>query len=488
MKRRDLLLGAAGLGGALAGFGARAATPTAGWTVGFRGATGDFAPQAASVRGRFPAAVHGALFRNGPAVHELGGQRYHHWFDGDGMVQRFAIGAGGVEHRGRIVRTPKYVAEAAAGKRLIGAFGSHWPGMEPVSSADSLNVANTSLLPLGDELLALWEGGSAYRLDPGTLNTLGAKVWRDDLAGLPFSAHPRVDVDGTIWNFGLAVQQDMLLLYEIAPDGRLRRAEALKLPATPMLHDFAVTSRHLVFLMPPLLFEMPRFMQGESFLDSHAWRPNEALRVLVVDKADWRKRQWLELPAGFLFHIGNAWEDAQGVIRLDYIHADGPSVVTEVERAVMDGRIVPRPAYSIAQVRIDTAAGKVSQQLLRIDAEFPRIDARLGTRRHTQLFHATQTSRAHPGFSAIAATNVDSGRSEHYSYGEDYMAEEHVFVPEPGTAPGSAGWLLGTALDFKRGRTLLSCLRSDRLADGPVAQATLPYALPLGIHGVFVPA
>lgn len=49
----------------------------------------------------------------------MAGQRYHHWFDGDGMVQRFAIDGARVEHRGRIVQTAKYKLERAAGKRLI---------------------------------------------------------------------------------------------------------------------------------------------------------------------------------------------------------------------------------------------------------------------------------------------------------------------------------------------------------------------------------
>jgi len=62
--------------------------------------------------------------------------------------------------------------------------------------------------------------------------------------------------------------------------------------------------------------------------------------------------------------------------------------------------------------------------------------------------------------------------------------EEHVFVPD-GAGPG---WVLGTAFDFGRQKTLLSCFAADRLAAGPVAQATLPYALPLGLHGAFVPA
>jgi all-trans-8'-apo-beta-carotenal 15,15'-oxygenase len=121
-----------------------------------------------------------------------------------------------------------------------------------------------------------------------------------------------------------------------------------------------------------------------------------------------------------------------------------------------------------------------------VDAEFPRIDPRLTGLRHRQLFHAAQLSRSHPGFCAVARSDVERGTTEIYPYGEDHMVEEHVFVAEPGSAPGAAGWVLGTALDLKGQRTLLSCFRSDRLAEGPVAQATLPMALPLGLHGMFV--
>jgi len=500
MKRRDFsLLAAAGLGAALAPSMARAAIPedawaasfaqardSTPWTLGFLNAQADTGPQPAVVRGRFPSAVHGVLYRNGPAIHELGGQRYRHWFDGDGMVQRFAIGATSVVHSGSVVHTPKYRAEVEAGKRLQAAFGSQWPGMQAITSPDALNTANTSVLPIGDEVLALWEGGSATRLQASTLRTLGPKVWRDDLAGVPFSAHPRIDPNGTIWNFGLSPVNDMLVLYQIDRGGRLLRAEAMRLPQSPMVHDFAVTHRHLVFLMPPLIYSHERAAAHESFLDSHVWQPDEAMRVLVVDKADWSRRQWLELPAGFLFHLGNAWEDDQGVIRVDYIHSADPTALLQTDRAVMRGQHVPRPEYHIACVRIDPKARTASQELLRVDAEFPRIDPRLTGLRHRQLFHAAQLSRTHPGFCAVTRSDVEHGTTEVYAYGGDHMVEEHVFVAEAGTRPGSAGWVLGTALDLKGQRTLLSCFKSDRLADGPVAQATLPVALPLGFHGMFV--
>lgn len=52
----------------------------------------------------------------------------------------------------------------------------------------------------------------------------------------------------------------------------------------------------------------------------------------------------------------------------------------------------------------------------------------------------------------------------------------------------SDGWLLGTCLDFQRGVTQLDVFDASRVADGPLAVAHLPYAIPLGFHGRFVEA
>jgi all-trans-8'-apo-beta-carotenal 15,15'-oxygenase len=89
-----------------------------------------------------------------------------------------------------------------------------------------------------------------------------------------------------------------------------------------------------------------------------------------------------------------------------------------------------------------------------------------------------------PGFAAVARTDVETGRSQRFVYGTQAMVEEHVFVPD-GRRPG---WILGTVLDLALGKTVLSCFAADQLGAGPVAQAILPRALPLGLHGAFVPA
>lgn len=500
MHRRDLVLRlmAAGGGSLLAPLAAHAQESSARWHAQFEAsqvpwkpafatAATDFPLTAASVRGRFPDAVTGTLYRVGPAGHDLGGERNQHWFDGDGMAHRFVIEGRTVHHQGRYVATAKRLAEVRAGRRLTEGFGTVFPGRELPSAPDSMNAANISMLPVGDDVLALWEGGSATRLDPRTLETRGLKTWRADLAGVPFSAHPRVEADGTIWNFGVDAHHGLLLLYEIGPDGGLRRAEVFPQSDMPMVHDFAVTARHLVFLLPPLVYDARRRSAGASVLDSYQWRPELGMRVLVVSKQDWKRQHMFHLPAGFLFHLGNAWEEraATGtVIHLDYARAADASAVLTDTREVMRARLAGTAGPVLTVARLDLRTGKATQASLGVEAEFPRIDPRRVGLRHRHVVHATGTQGGLPLWGAIACTNVETGVSQRYRYSPHALVEEHVWVPD-GRGPG---WVIGTTLDYAQKKTLLSCFAADALADGPVAQATLPYALPLGLHGVFVAA
>lgn len=495
MDRRNFLFAATGT----LAFGARAAeTPDAceaafeasrasqPWTIGYAGLQQDAAPMPLKLRGKIPSALYGAYFRNGPARHEIGGQRYHHLFDGDGMVQKYTIGPDGVSHMGRFARTQKFLADSAAGRPVRAAFGTNPPAAEPMHSPDAINTANTSVLQHGGEFYALWEGGSATRMDPKTLATGELKTWSPEYAGMPFSAHPKVEPDGTLWNFGVSSMAGLLSVYKIDARGALLNAVTLKVPDMSLMHDFAVTQKHLVFLLPPLVFDRARSEAGETFLDSHVWKPQLGMRVLVLDKDKLEEPQWFTLPAGFVFHIGNACED-RGVIRLDYVRSDDAWHATTGLKELMQGKAQTRTDVAVAVVELDLASGRVRQELLPHVSEFPRVDPRLVGRRYSQVLLAERVSvrDGRPGFDSVLKLDVTTGKADRYRYGADVMVEEHVFVP--GARSGEA-WVIGTALDLKRRAMLLSVFDARRLADGPVAQAVMDRPMPLGFHGIFVPA
>lgn len=263
---------------------AHAASPD--WALGWQSMNVDsLAPMPLAVEGAWPAALRGTLYRNGPARTERNGVRYRHLFDGDGMIQRYSFNSESVSHTARFVQTQKYVREQAAGRFLYSSAGTHLPDAEPSGNNDTGNTANTALLPWDDELLALWEGGSAYRLDPASLETLGRKDWRDDLKHMPFSAHPLVDRDGTMWNFGsapFAGKNGMLFVYRVAPRQGVTAVQGIRLPVASYLHSFAMSERYLVFYLGAHRFES----MGQTFVDSFSWTPDVGSRVLLIDKND----------------------------------------------------------------------------------------------------------------------------------------------------------------------------------------------------------
>ncbi|HYD81975.1 MAG TPA: carotenoid oxygenase family protein [Paucimonas sp.] len=491
-KRRACLraLACAGLAWPLAG---RAASAEQAWASSFAPYAGPLNARfpgvieadAPRIEGRLPAALRGTLYRNGPARMRLGDTAYAHWFDGDGMVQAFRLADGKASHRGVLLRTPKLAEEEAAGRFLYPGFGTRFADGAPVRNPDAINVANINLLPLrgGRELYALWEGGSALRIDPDTLAAQGFKAWSPETAGAPFSAHPRVAPDGTVWNFGYLAGSGKLIVYEIAPDGRLRRQALLDAPQADMVHDFAVTERYLVFLLMPLAFERT---MAATMLDGYRWHADAPLIALAVDKRDWSLRRF-ELPNGGVFHLGNAWEEG-GTVRLAYVRQ------ADILREMRDMRIgngTPadaRAASDWTEVELDLAAGRARQHSLDLeDVEFPCFDARRTGLKSTVallLQRSAAMPRAVPGMDTVLA--LRDGRVERYAYGSEWIAEEHLLVPRPGGRRETDAWIVGTAYNWKEERTTLSVFECDALAHGPVARVHLPYGLPLGLHGQFV--
>jgi carotenoid cleavage dioxygenase len=472
-----------------------AARSRAPWTLGFESLNGDLEPLPMRLQGRLPRGLAGRLYRNGPARHTIGDMRYRHWFDGDGAVQRFDIGLTGataITHQARFVRTPKFDADSAAGRPVRAAFATFPRGMQPVPSADSVNAANTNVVQHAGRLLALWEGGSAWELDPLTLATRGARTWSAQLAGMPFSAHPRIEPDGTMWNFGVAIAAGALVLYRIDAAGKLRDSATVRVPHLSMVHDFALTERHLVFLVSPLVWDTARLRAGATFLQAQVWRPELGLRAVVIDKASLAAApRTFELPPGFVFHIGSACEE-RGVLRLDCARVPDARAMHRSFMALMCGELAA-PDQAVAQptlIELDLGSGRARQSVLPLVAEFPRVDPRTIGRSYRTVFMLARSSAAsepRPLLDAVVRLDIDRARLQRFDYGPTVIAEEHVFVPRAGGAEGQ-GWLVGSALDLAHRRTLLSVFDAERLADGPIAQAEMARTLPVGLHGSYVAA
>jgi all-trans-8'-apo-beta-carotenal 15,15'-oxygenase len=442
----------------------------------------------ATIHGRIPADLDGVFFRNGPGRFELGGERYHHWFDGDGFAQRWQIGQGKVSHRGKFVATQKFIEESQAGQFLYPAFGTQI-SRRGAKSNDTMNAANTNLLPFGGRLYALWEGGSAIELNRDTLDTVGIRTWRDDLKSMPFSAHPKIDQDGSLWNFGAVPGTGRLALYHIGVYGAVLQAALVEVPQLAMVHDFVISGQHLIFLVPPYdLLPDPAL----SFAERHAWAGSGArarpMRAVVVSKATLQLRQVFELDPRMAFHFGNAFDDGQ-TTRLDAVLHDGDALASF--GALMGGvrqPNLPERSYT-AQITLDYASGKASASRLFGNSEFPRVTPQVVGRRHRKLavLSSAARNREHV-LDTVNLVDTDSGKADSYQFEAGWLAEEHILVPRRNARSETDGYLIGVVQDSRRGATVLSIFDAAHVSDGPLALARLAYRTPICFHGNFLPA
>ena len=511
MNRRDAVrvLGAFGAAAALPSFaggeGGTAATEGSAfdaavadmpWLMPFKGLNDadpsrtDLRCESLAITGRWPAELRGRFYRNGPALFERNGQRYHHWFDGDGMVQQFTFSGRGVSHVGRLVRTPKLAAERDAGRFLYSAFGTGIQSEAPIQGPDSMNVANTNAIEHAGKVLAMWEGGSAFALDPKDLSTLGPVTWKEGFEQVPFSAHPKLDTAGNLWNIGTF--GDKIVVWHIDAGGKLASVQVGESPYPHgMAHDVAVTPQYIVLPLPPIKMSYAAFAKGATPEQAFGFQKGEPLRVLVMRKDDIAQRRVFELPTQFVFHVGNAFERPDGAIALTYVGARDDEFLIHGAVALVAGHVVGSAGSQMQSAVLDMKSGRATVEALPGTVEFPRVDPRrIGTPARYVASAATWKDygpRRSALFHGVQLRDLQTGRVERFDYGERVVVEEHIVVPKPRGTSELDAWLIGTTFDATRKVTMVNVIDAKHVADGPIAQAALPYWLPFGFHGNFSP-
>jgi len=452
-----------------------------------------------AVVGEIPRELAGTYYRNGanPQFAPKGG---YHFFLGDGMVHAFAFEDGRCHYRNRWVRTPRFVAERAAGEPL---FGNLFAGELPDARAAGVpnGPANTNVVWHGGKLLALVEGGlPPVELDPDTLATRG--IWDfegrlrrpidpetakllgvDPAAGgeAILTAHPKLDPEsGEMLAFGYSAIPPWLTYVEVDRAGRLVRNEPIDVPFPSMVHDFVTTSEHVVFPIFPATLRPERMAAGESVL---GWEPELGTRIGVMPRrggnADVR---WFETDPCYVFHPLNAYTEGRRVVCDMAQYPRLPLALPGEEGVVV-------ASASLVRWSIDLDAGTVKQEALDDRAiEFPRLDERRTGLAYRYGFAGSGGRGAVAGFSEVVRYDLASGAVAAHRVGEGDAVGEPIFVPRRAGAPEGHGFVLVLVWRAAEDRSDLLVLDAENLADTPLATVRLPHRVPAGFHGNWRPA
>ncbi|WP_200841831.1 carotenoid oxygenase family protein [Actinomadura sp. K4S16] len=439
------------------------------------------------IDGELPSGLTGTLYRIGPGKWEVGRTLMHHLFDGDGMVSQFAFDGRSVRFRNRYVRTPQFkhgmVSSAPShpgvGTPLPGGFWANF-----VKGKGPANVANTGVALHADRLLALWEGGPPHRLDPDTLETLGAYDFDGRLRGAlkAFSAHPKWDpVTGEMFNFG----QDFTPLpslncWKVDRHGRLRRLARVRMLKMPWNHDVALTTEHMVFVLDPYMVDLrTMFGGGASVFDAIRHRPEKGTRFVLVPRNGGPARI-VEHESLVHVHVANAFEDGTDTV-VDLVLFDDFEAIRR-DLSEFRTRFTDLPSSRLMRYRITPAGRVIETQLSDTPGEFPQYDWRRSTRRHRFTY---MTGRTGPSgeYDTILKVDSDTGHTQAHDAGPGTYVGEPIFVPRAPDSAEDDGWLLTVVYLAAEHRSRLTILDARDLA--PVANLHLPHHLPFGFHGTF---
>jgi carotenoid cleavage dioxygenase-like enzyme len=446
------------------------------------------------LHGALPDDLQGTLYRNGPGRLERHGQAMGHWFDGDGAILRVQFAAGQAQATYRFVQTQGYQAEAKADRLLYSNYGTHPPGSWLGRLRGLKNPANTAVLALDDRLLALWEGGPPHRLDLATLETIGY----DNLGGLApgntYSAHYKRDGHtGEIFNFGMQVAYHprrglggKIRLYRSAPTGKIQQQGSFDVNGIPVLHDFVLAGRYLVFCIPPVRVDaLPLLLRTQTFSDAMRWQPDRGTEIVICDRDSLSVIQRITTDPWFQWHFSNGAELSDGTIILEVArYAD--FATNQFLKQVATGNAPTEARSALWQLRINPQTGQVLENTARLQrqCEFPTVPPHQVGQPWQTTYLALQHQPFEPNelLSTIGAFTA-TGDLRIAPVPEGDYAVEPIYVPKP-TQPDQ-GWIITIVYNSVAEQSEVWILAADQLHQGPICQLQLPDIIPPSFHGTW---
>jgi carotenoid cleavage dioxygenase-like enzyme len=445
-----------------------------------------------SVDGTIPTELDGWYLRNGPNPRQPSGN----WFTGDGMVHGVRLQGGRAAwYRNRWVRTES--------------FEHPFPVYGPDGNRNlRSSVANTHVVRHAGRTLALAESSLPYEIT-NELETLGAYDFGGKLTN-SMTAHPKLCPNtGELHFFGYGSLTAPHVTYHRADaSGELTINRDVEVGALTMMHDFALTANHVIFMDLPVVFNLAVALKRDGEFPFR-WDDNYGARLGVLRRDDpYGRLRWFEVEPCYVFHVVNAYDHADSivlhVIRYPELWRHGGSFDAE---AVLWSWTIDLANAEVAERQIDDR-----------HVELPRIDERLTG---LQARYAVTI-----GSGALIRYNLDDGSAEEHKLyagrngrapgeavsppagGTDQWSDlclsdlveqtrngsdmviadapgEAVFAPAAGSNE-SAGWYLSYVFEPTRNASDLLIVDASDFTGDPVARVRLPQRVPLGFHGNWI--
>ncbi len=343
--------------------------------------------------------------------------------------------------------------------------------------------------------MALTEQPIPVEFDPATLDTVGVLSYTDRVGGPLTTTHPLTDPGtGDLINVVLAFGRSSE--YRVTRQRGTLHREVIATVTSDRpgyLHSFAVTERHVVIVVHPLVVNpLSLVLRGRPFIDIFRWDPAVGTRIVVIDTATGVIRADTTTAACFAFHHINAFD------RSDTSEVVGDAVVLDLsvyaDASIVDafrldrlraGHTIPVPRPTRFTIALDTGHVR-SRQLSVAPLELPRVAVPAG-REHRFVFGCGAADGAGNNFlDQLVRVDCATGATLTWNEPGTYPGEP-VVVARPTEAGGTGaeddGVVLSVVLDATAGASFLLVLDAATLTEpARDGAARHPVRLPRRIH------
>jgi all-trans-8'-apo-beta-carotenal 15,15'-oxygenase len=465
------------------------------WQGGYTSLSQEYDYWIDDIEGEIPSELKGTLFRNGPGLLDVNGQRIHHPFDGDGMISRVTFSNGRAHFRNRFVRTEGYVAEQKAGKILYrGVFGTQKAGgwLANIFDFKLKNIANTNVIYWGGKLLALWEAAEPHVLDPKTLETLGREYFNGVLAeNEAFGAHPRFDPGDAPCMVNFSIKPGLsttITIFELDVTGKVIKKHAHSVPGFCFIHDFAITPNYCILFQNPINYNPLPFALGmRGAGECLKFQGNQPTRVIIIPRyKESQKVQILETHSGFVFHHVNAFEQGEEIIVDSICYESLPEVEPESDfRQVTFELLKPGQLWRFhLNLNSDVKRELIEARCCEFPSVHPDKEGYPYRYSYMGVAHAETGNAPLQGFLKL---DLETGERQLWSAAPRGFVSEPIFVPRTSYESEDDGWVIAFVYDATYHRSDVVILDARNFNQGPVARLHLKHHVPYGLHGNFTP-
>jgi len=405
-------------------------------------------------------------------------------FNGDGHISRFRFSNGHVDYKGRYVRTARLIAERTARRRLYGVYRNHFTDDPSVRHLDR-SAANTHAYWHGGKLLVLKEDALPWTVDPHTLETIGLWDFNGKYTATSMSAHPKVDpVSGEMIAYGYQARGDLsddIAVYTVNANGEIVREVWLKSPYLGIIHDIAITQKHILIPVVARTTSLERLKAREPMWE---WNGNLPTMVGVLPRdGEAKDVRWFKGPARNTLHFLNA-TDRGNKITMELPTSSGERDPSQIRRWTFDLR---SRKDSFEEEVVSTIPGflpRMDDRFLSLDYRYAYVSSRDPTvqpdrQRAPNMgpFAQTALQRLDVRTGEVAQTHVEPVQS----------LQEACFVPRKNARHEGDGYVMAVASNYESMTSDLVIADAGRIEEGIIATVKLPFRLRSGTHGNWFP-